>query len=297
MDRIDDMRLLVRIIETGSLSAAAREVKTTQPTVSKRLRALEAALGVRLLNRNTRHLEPTEAGFTYFHHCKRWLTELDELNLKLKPGVDGIAGRIRLNSAVTFGACVLTRLAARFRRQHPDVMFDLELTDRRVDLVQDRVDIAFRIGGVGNPDLMATRLGGYTFAVAASKQWAKQHPEVRTLAALAQQPVLTYDNAPTSTVEGPGGPVVVRKDMRLELDSSIGLRQLALEHEGPVLVARFVIDEDLQRGDLVELIPGANAAPLPIYAVTLPVRPVPLRIKAFLQFMKRDLATVPGWVP
>lgn len=296
MDRIEDMRLLVRIIETGSLSAAAREAKTGQPAVSKRLRALESSLGVRLLNRNTRHVVPTEAGLTYFHHCKRWLTEYEELRLKLKPGTERIAGRLRINSAITFGACVLTRLIPRFRELHPEVTFELDLTDRRVDLVADRVDIAMRIGGVGNPDLVGTRLGGYGFVVAASKRWAAEHPEVRTLSALQHLPVMTYDSKPTCLLDGPGGPVVIRKDLNIDIDSSIGLRQLALENLGPVLVARFVIDHDLERGALVELIPGANAPPLPIYAVTLPVRPMPLRIKAFLSFIKRELPTVPGWV-
>jgi DNA-binding transcriptional LysR family regulator len=296
MDRIDDMRLLVRIIETGSLSAAAREARTTQPTVSKRLRALEASAGARLLNRNTRHVVPTDAGRAYYRHCKRWLGELDELKLTLKPGPDRIAGNIRVNSAVTAGVCVFTPLCARFAKLHPEVRFEIEVTDRRVDLVQDRVDVAIRIGGAGNPDLIATPLGAYGFCVVASKRWAKEHPEVRTLQALAQRPVLTYDNVPTTPIEGPGGPVVVRKDTRVDLSSSLGLRHLALMGEGPVLMARYVVDEDLRRGDLVEPVKGAWSKPLPVFALTLPVRPVPLRIKTFLQFLKKELPSVPGWV-
>jgi DNA-binding transcriptional LysR family regulator len=297
MDRIDDLRLFVRIIETGSLSAAAREARTTQPTVSKRLRALEDGLGVRLLNRNTRHSVPTPAGLKYFQACKRWLDELDELKVSLKPGSDRVAGKIRVNAAVTLGACVLTRMIARFRRAHPEVTFELELTDRTVDLVQDRVDVAIRIGGVGNPDLIATPLGAYGFTVAASARWAAQNPEARSLGALQRLPVMTYDTAPTSRLVGPQGPVLIHKDQRVDLSSSLGLRQLALEHEGPVLVARFVVDEDLQRGELVELIPEATAEPLKVFALTLPVRPVPPRIKAFLEFLKRELPGVPGWSP
>jgi DNA-binding transcriptional LysR family regulator len=297
MERIDDLRLLVRIIETGSLSAAAREAKTTQPTVSKRLRALEASIGARLLNRNTRHVVPTAAGLTWYQHSKRWLKELDALRLDLRPAGERMAGLIRINAAISVGLLVITPLAARFRKLHPEVEFNIETTDRRVDLVQDRVDVAVRIGGVGNPDLVATHLGGYGFTVVASPRWAKAHPEVRTLAALAQIPVLTYDSTPTSRVDGPGGPVLVRKDMSLDLGSSLGLRQLAREHQGPVLVARFVVHEDLQRRELVEIIPGASAPPLPTYAVTLPVRPIPQRIRAFLAFLKKELPSVPGWVP
>jgi DNA-binding transcriptional LysR family regulator len=296
MERVDDLRLLVRIIETGSLSAAARDGHMTQPTVSKRLRALEDSAGARLLQRNTRHVQPTEAGLAYFQHCKRWLTELDELKLKLKPGTEQPKGPIRVASAVTLGACVMTRIMARFRRAYPQVSFALELSDRRVDLVEDRVDVAIRVGGVGNPDLIATPLGAYGFAVAASPHWLAQNPEVRTLTVLMQQPVMTYDSAPTTTLEGPGGPVVIRKDAHIDLSSSLGLRQLALDDEGPVLVARFVIDEDLRRGDLVEPIGGISAKPLAVFAVTLPVRPIPLRIKIFVAFLKKELLRVPGWV-
>src|SRR5262249_11108162 len=138
MERIDDLRLLVRIIETGSLSAAAREAKTTQPTVSKRLRAVEASLGQRLLNRNTRHVVPTDAGIAFARHCKRWLDELDELKAKLKfePGAEKVAGPIRINSAITIGAWVLTPMIARFQRLHPGVDITIDLTDRRIDLVE-----------------------------------------------------------------------------------------------------------------------------------------------------------------
>ncbi|MBK7859964.1 MAG: LysR family transcriptional regulator [Archangiaceae bacterium] len=297
MDRIDDLRLFVRIIETGSLSAAARDASTTQPTVSKRLRALETAVGARLLNRNTRHVVPTPTGLAWYQHGKKWLGELDALKLELRPGPDRIAGPIRVNTAVTFGLCVLTPIAARFQRLHPEVSFHLEATDRRVDLVQDRVDLAVRIGGVGNPDLIATPLGAYGFTVVASTRWAREHPRVRTLAALQNVPVSTYDSAPTERLEGPGGPVVIRKNTAVDMNSSLGLRQLALGDHGPVLVARFVVHEDLERGDLVELVPGAFSRPLPTFAVMLPVRPIPQRLRAFLAYLKRELPGVPGWVP
>ncbi len=295
MDRIEDFELLVRIIETGSLSAAAREAKTTQPTVSKRLKALESSLGQRLLHRNTRHVVPTEAGLACYRRFKRWLGELEELKLEVGGRGDEVAGPIRINAAVTVGAWVLGPLLPGFQKLHPAVEFSMELTDRRVDLVEDRADLAVRIGGVGNPDLIATRLGQYGFVVAASPQWAAEHPDVRTLAALQHHPVTTWERNPTTRLDGPGGPVVVRKDTRVTMPSSAGLRLLARQGIGPVLLARIVADEDLRRGDLVELIPGAHSAPMSVYALTLPVRPVPPRLKSFLAYLKRELPKVSGW--
>jgi DNA-binding transcriptional LysR family regulator len=145
MDRIELMTVFVRLFETRSFSATARDLGMTQPTVSKRLQALEKSLAARLVERNTRGLRPTDAGSLYYERCKRWLGEMQGVEEQLVSARRVSRGRLRLSVPVSLGQVQLARIALRFQRQHPGVQLDLSLTDlcqRFAFCIHDGIDAA-----------------------------------------------------------------------------------------------------------------------------------------------------------
>jgi len=159
MDRLTAMELFVRIVETGSFSAVAREMDMTQPTVSKQLSALEQKLKTRLLNRSTRQLSLTEAGSEYYEACKRILDEVREAEGNLGRLQGQLAGQLKINTSIALGQMYIGPLTLKFQTQHPGLEVDLSLVDRFVDVVEEGIDVAIRVGRLADSNLVARRLG------------------------------------------------------------------------------------------------------------------------------------------
>src|ERR1700704_5873833 len=159
MDRLTAMEVFVRIVETGSFSAVARDLGMTQPTVSKQLTALERQLKTRLLNRSTRQLSLTEAGSAYFESSKRILDTVNEAEANLGVLQTQLTGVLRINSSIGLGQQYLGPLVLKFQAMHPGLMIDLAFADRFVDLVEEGVDVAIRIGRLMDSNLAARRIG------------------------------------------------------------------------------------------------------------------------------------------
>jgi len=146
MDRLASMETFIRVVETGSFSGAARQLRVGQPAVSKTVAQLETYLGAKLLTRSTRGLTPTEAGLGYFERAKRAIEEADEAELAARGAGTGLKGRLRICAAVTFARIHLIPLLPQFLAQHPDLDLEVVLDDRQIDLVQEGIDLALRMG-------------------------------------------------------------------------------------------------------------------------------------------------------
>ena len=150
MDRLASMETFIRVVETGSFSGAARQLRVGQPAVSKTVAQLETYLGVKLLTRSTRGLTPTEAGLGYFERAKRAIEEADEAELAARGAGTGLKGRLRVCAAVTLARIHLIPLLPQFLVQHPDLDLEVVLDDRQIDLVQEGIDLALRMGKMLN---------------------------------------------------------------------------------------------------------------------------------------------------
>jgi DNA-binding transcriptional LysR family regulator len=159
MDRLAAMQTFVRVVESGSFSAVAREAGGTQSAVSKQVATLEAALGARLLNRTTRSLALTEEGERYFEQARRLVAEVAEAEASLRQGQQRLSGWLRVAAAVGFGRLKLLPLVHSFLAQHPEVRIDLKLDDGFVDLVEQGIDVAVRVGMLPDSSLVARRIG------------------------------------------------------------------------------------------------------------------------------------------
>jgi DNA-binding transcriptional LysR family regulator len=293
MDRIQQMRLFTRIYETRSLSRAACDIGTTQPTVSKRLQALEKALGVTLVERNTRGLRPSEAGVLYYEQCKRWLAEMDQTEEGLISMHKGASGILRLSVPVNIGQVQLARIAFSFQRQYPRVQIELSLTDRVVDLVKDDVDLAIRIGRIGNAAVVARKLARYRPVLVAAPTYLHRRGSPTTLTELRTHRVLYYGVRPES-ISYRGKSHVLGPDSQLVVANSHVLREAVREGLALGLLSPWLVQRDLERGTLVRVLPEAQGEEFLVYAVYLPTRSLPARVREFLNHCLKEVPNIPG---
>jgi DNA-binding transcriptional LysR family regulator len=194
MDRITGVQLFVRIVETGSFSKASADLGVTQPTATKHVAAVEARLGARLLNRNTRGVSATEIGALYYEKCKTIQRELEEADNLASLLQSRVGGQLRVSTSVSFGRRVLTPLVLAFMRKHPDISIDLSFDDRYVNLVEQGVDVAIRMGQLADSSLGARHLGLNPWVLVASPEYLKQHAAPKAPADVAAHPCLIYSS-------------------------------------------------------------------------------------------------------
>jgi len=293
MDRVEVMQLFVRLCETQSFSVTAREIGVQQPAASKRLQALEAELGVKLLDRNTRGVRPTDAGNVYYQHCKRWLAEMEDVHERLVSARRGVRGALKLSVPVSIGQVHLTRIALAFQKQHPGVQVHLNLTDRRVDLVEDGVDVAIRIGAVGHLDVVARKLAHYEPVLVAAPSYLARHPAPASLEELATHRLLYYGIRDESVFVRDRS-FVAPRDTDLVLNDPLAVREAVRDGLAIGLVNPWLAQRDLARGTLVRVLPEAHGERFDVHAITLPSRSAPARIRAFVAHCALEVPRIPG---
>jgi DNA-binding transcriptional LysR family regulator len=295
MDRIDLMKLFTRIYETRSFSRTARDLGITQPTVSKRLQALEASLGVKLVERNTRGLRPSEAGPLYYEQCKRWLAEIEKTEEDLLALRKGARGKLRLSVPVNIGQVQLARVAFSFQRQYPGIQIDLSLTDAIVDLVKDGVDVAIRIGHLGTSAVVARKLARYRPILVGSPAYLQRRGSPNNLTELRAHRVLLYGARPES-LSHRGRHITVGMDKELIATDPLVLREAIREGLALGLLSPWLVQHDLERGALVRVLPEAECEEFIVYAVYLPSRTLPARVRAFLAHCETEVPRIAGLV-
>jgi DNA-binding transcriptional LysR family regulator len=194
MDRITGVQLFIRIVETGSFSKASADLGVTQPTATKHVAAVELRLGARLLNRNTRGVSATEIGALYYEKCKTIQRELEEADNLASLLQSKVGGQLRVSTSVSFGRRVLTPLVLAFMREHPDITIDLSFDDRYVNLVEQGVDVAVRMGRLADSSLGARYLGVNPWVLIGAPAYLAAHGTPQAPADLARHRCLVYSS-------------------------------------------------------------------------------------------------------
>ncbi len=289
MDRLQAMQTYVRVVETGSFSAVARELSSTQSAVSKQIAALEKYLGVRLLSRTTRALTPTDDGLRYFEEARRLVGEIGEAEGQLRNGERTLSGPLRVATSVGYGLRVLLPHVQSFMRQHPDVIMDLKLDDGFVDLVEQGIDVAVRIGPLADSSLIARRISTSQRLLVAGKKYLKalgkkEHwPHIPQ--DLLQHPCIVYtelrarNNWEFSTADGSS--VTVRVQGPLQTNSSEVLRASILDGQGVGYLPDWLFDDLRRSGEVQVLMPDWQVAPIPIHLVSSAARKHSAKVRAF----------------
>lgn len=194
MDRVNAIQVFIRVVETCSFSKAASELGITQPTATKAIAATEERLGVRLLHRSTRGVTPTEVGALYYERCKSIERAIDEAENQASQVHRGAGGLLRISTSVAFGRRVLVPLALEYMRTNPGVHIDISFDDRYVDLVEQGMDVAIRMGQMADSSLGARYLGSNPWVMVASRPYIDQHGEPEAPGDLARHACIVYSS-------------------------------------------------------------------------------------------------------
>ncbi|CAN1570203.1 LysR Transcriptional regulator [Burkholderiaceae bacterium] len=299
MDRLAAMQSFVRVVESGSFSAVARELQTTQSRVSKQVAALERELGAKLLSRTTRSLALSEAGERYFAQARRLIAEIAEAESELLLGEQQLSGWLRVAASVGYGRLKLLPLVKTFLAAHPNVKIDLKLNDGFIDLVEEGIDIAVRIGELADSSLVAQRIGTTQRVVMASHEYLRSLPIGLKVPSVPQDLLahncivyseLATQNAWTFTagagaVATEGTQVTIRAQGNLQTNSSEIVRASVLSGMGIGYSPTWLFEEEIARGELQVLLPDWPAPPLPIHLVSPAQRRSSAKVQAFALHM------------
>ena len=307
MDRLQAMQTFVRVVESGSFSAVARESATTQSAISKQVAALERVLGARLLNRTTRALSLTDDGERYFEQARRLVAEIAEAEGALRRGQQQLSGWLRVGAAVGFGRLRLLPLVQSFLVAHPAVQIDLRLADGFVDLVEQGIDVAVRVGSLPDSSLVARRIGTARRRLYVHRSYlrrARKHglPSVRHPDDLLQHNCLVYTelstrNAWTFTAdagarEPVGTEVVVRVAGNLQTNSSEVIRAAVLSGHGIGYSPDWLFEDEFAAGAVQRLLPDWRGPMLPVQLVSPAQRQHAAKVKAFSAHVAAGFAPV-----
>lgn len=291
MDSVAGMQLFVRIVETGSFSKASADLGVTQPTATRHVAALEAKLGARLLNRNTRGVSATEIGALYYERCKAIQHEIDAAD-NLATLLQGkVGGRLRISSSVAFGRRVLTPIVLDYMRAHPEISVDLSFDDRYVNLVEQGVDVAFRIGRLADSSLGARYLGLNPWVLVGAKAYLARRGTPETPADLAAHDCLVY-----SSVQGddrwhfggaPGGQASVPVSGPLRSNNLTALLAGVLSGMGIAILPRYVAQGSIASGEVRELLDAYTLPVQEMHAVFPSPKLVPAKVKNFIAHLQQ----------
>ncbi len=307
MAHLDDLAFFQHLARAGSLTATARELGLSLSAVSKRLKQLEARLGVELAARTTRRLTLTAEGERYLARGALILDELEELENSLGEGVDqALSGRLRVNATFGFGRRHIAPLLSRFCADHPEVEGWLELTNFPLNLSDHGFDIGIRVGEPPESRLVARRILANRRVLCASPDYIAQAPPLQVPTDLQQHaclvirendsdfPLWRFEQIVQPTKGLPGQTQSIKVSGRLASNDGEVITRLALDGHGVMLRSWWDVNEHLASGALVALLPGWQGVRADFYAVFEQRRHVPARLRAFIDYIQREMA---GRVP
>jgi len=298
MDQIADIAVFARVVEAGSMTAAANQLRLTPSAVSKQIARLEDRLGAQLLHRTTRSLRPTEVGIAFHARCQRILTDLEEAEAAVTQSHDAPRGRLRINVPTVFGEMHITPAIPEFLAAYPQIQVDVSLTDRIVDILGEGYDVVVRIADLKDSSLIARRLVHNHRVVVGSPAYFENAPvptlpdDLRKHNCLIYRDVGPLDEWRFETAEGPK---IVKVSGNLSTNNAHALRQSALGGLGVGLLPMFLVGEDLKAGRLVPVLKDYVAADTVISAVYPPSRHLSPKVRAFVDFFVNRFSPTPPW--
>ncbi|PRQ00442.1 LysR family transcriptional regulator [Enhygromyxa salina] len=288
MDRLTAMEALVRVVDAGSFSAAARQWGRSKAVVSKYISALEGELGVELLRRTTRSLSLTEAGRAYHPRCRALLVEIDALESSLRDEQQRLRGSLRVTAPPGLADRYLEQLTTSFVANHPELRIDLDLTHRMVDLVEDGVDVAIRLTTPRDSTLVARRIAPAPLVAVASPAYLRARGTPTDPTQLREHECLVDTNFRDQQrwrFEVNGSVRTVSVDGPFRVNSPAAIRELALAGHGIALIPAMLVEPELESGRLVEVLAGTVALTWSLLAVYPRKQYLSARVRAYVDHL------------
>ena len=301
MDRLKLIETFVRVVDSGSFSAVAREERTTQSAISKQIQALEAQVGALLLIRSTRQHVLTEAGQLFYERCLQVIETLEEARLEVHRAEHEISGVVRVAAPSAFGRLHIVPRLPTFYTRYRKLRVQLQLSDDFVDLVAAGIDVAFRVGDLKDSRLVARRIGTAHRATLASQAYLDQHGEPQSPDQLLSHNCLVYSGLASlnewSFVDDSGQAYEVRVNGNFESNSSEALRQAVCEGIGIAYSTTWIYGDDIRSGLVKPILTHFHAPPLPLNVVFQPSRRPSLKVKSFVDYFAEAFSQDPDIAP
>lgn len=292
MDRLDELAVLVAVVDEKSLVAAARRLRRSPPAVTRALSALEDRVGARLVERTTRKLSPTDAGRKLADESRALLSAYDQAVTEVSPAP--VRGLIRITAPVQFGRRHVAPIVTAFLRKFPDTQVELVLNDRRLDLIEEALDVAVRIGSLADSSLLVRRVGEVRQVLVASPTYLTRRGTPAKPTDLAVHDTI-FGAGSSDSLEwrfGPRGRSVVRLSPRLLVNDVEARLAAARSGQGIVRVLSYQVFEDLEAGRLVRLLRPFEPPPLPVQLVHVSRTYLQPKVRAFLDLAAEQLSAL-----
>jgi DNA-binding transcriptional LysR family regulator len=302
VDRFLAIHAFAKVVESGSFARAAERLNLSTSAISRQVSELEAHLDVRLLNRTTRRLSLTEAGQSFYEHAVQLLAGLEDAEASVRVAATAPKGTLRLTCGVSFGIRYLAPVLADFAVEHADVVFDLDVSDRAVDLVEEGFDLAVRIGSIGQQGMVSRRLGWTQIVCCAAPAYlARSAAPLDEPADLARHECLSYANVglPNTWRFSAGSreddDITVRIAPRHRASNGQLLASLATAGLGVVYTPDFIVADEIRAGKLVRLLPNYRPPRSPIAAVYPSRRHLSAKVRVVVDYLARRFAEERPW--
>jgi len=299
MDRFENLQTFIKVVDFGTISAAAERMGIAKSAVSRRISELERHLGVQLFRRTTRQLNLTDSGKSFYDRAIRIITDLEEAELAVSQQHGELAGVIKIAAPLSFGLLHLAPAFTDFMKLHPKVQLDLDFNDRHIDILQEGFDLAIRVTRLSDSSFIARRLATIHHMVCASPEYLKLYGTPQTPDALQHHRCLSYSNIQDSNlwhyqdqndIHGQ-----VKVPVVLSANNGDFLRQAATTGLGIILEPTFIIYDAIDKGQLVPLLTDCQWPIIDAYAIYPHTRHLSQRVRALVDFLVQRFEGTPYW--
>ncbi|MCW8995297.1 MAG: LysR family transcriptional regulator [Psychromonas sp.] len=297
MDKIETMKAFSAVVQEGSFAKAAQRLNLSPQLISKYVSQLEERLHTRLLNRTTRKVSVTEAGHSYFARCQQILIDIEEMENSLSNLHHNVSGVLTISAPVSFAGKHMAKLLVAFQKKYPEVKVDLRLTDQKVDIVEEGIDIALRIGQLKSSSLIAKRLTAIRIVICASPDYLQKNGIPKTPLELQDHTYLKYSHADNAMLFAQFDKHAQDIKPRSSIICNNGdlLVNAAIEGGGFVIQPTFIAGDAIAAGQLQEILTEYELQPLGLYAVYAHRKFLASKVRCFIDFVSDYYGEIPYW--
>jgi len=291
---LNEMAIFAVVVGSGSFTKAAEKLKLPKSTVSRKVSQLERRVGVRLINRTTRNLKPTETGKVYHQHCLKMLEQAEEADRVVNNMQSEPSGLLRISTPLAFGTPFFVSTIKAFLEHYPKVNIEIIADNKQLDMLDEEIDIAFRIGPLADSSLVTRNLGTARLSLCASPEYLAKNGTPARLEDLHDHTCIAHPGAPWLFKRG-NQEIMIEPSCRMTANDMEMIRAMALEGMGIAAAPQILISEDVRNGTLVNLLPDTPFIERTFYLVYPSRREPPSKVVAFTEFMFSNCQPIPPW--
>ena len=291
MNKLRSMEIFVAVTEAGQLTQAAKGLSLSKSAVSHALTNLEEFLDIRLINRDDRTWRLTDAGSIYYRQCKNILADVEAMEDRTRENRQTLSGLIRIAAPDTFGSYTLTPVLAKFMELYPDIMIDMKLTESDIDILEERVDLAFRTGDVSDSRSTVQVIGEAEVAIHASPHYIEKYGAPKSHTELKNHKCIRYTRSPTWTLKKDGRTYEFVPPQHIMTDSGENMREFCIRGQGLAIMPTSLAEFAVRKGRLKHVLTDYTFRPMSVKAITVRDSRAPSRVSKLLDFILSELQT------